>query len=142
MTDGIGREQYVRLLCNGYLVIGKPIPEEFWDELEEILAKDAAAAPPTPAERLLELPAEPLEVWAVLMNGLRFQVTRSKPSTGDFVTLEGTSPYTGVVDHCVLQRPDGTLLARFNISNVSAIVAGDSLSVTLDAAQMLSLLNP
>jgi hypothetical protein len=142
MNDGIGREEYVRLLCRGYLIIGKPIPEEFWDEWEEILAKDAALVPPSAGEKLLELAPDPLEVWAVLKDGSQFELTRSKPSIGNHVTLEGTSPYTGIVDHCVLQRPDGTLLAKFNISNVNTVVAGDSLHVTLDATQMLKMLMP
>lgn len=139
--DPLGRENYVRLLCNGYLILGKPIPQEFWDEWEEILAKDAAAVGdgPSAEDQLLKFAPEPLEVWAVMEGGAKFKLDAPNPSKDGYITLETISPITGIVDHCILQRMDGTLLAHFNINTVT-LLAGDHLHVTLDAAQMLKLL--
>jgi hypothetical protein len=138
--EGLSREEYVTIICRGYLVIGKPIPEEFWDEWEAICAKEAA--PKTPEERLLEIPPEPLEVWAVMVGGGTFRLLATKPASNGFITLEARCPMTGMVDHCALMRPDGTVLAQIPFSNpVSALVAGDSLHVTLDAEQMVKYLS-
>lgn len=138
---GIGREEYVRLLCNGYLIIGKPIPEEFWDEWEEIQAKDGVLTQAEADRKLIELPTDPLEVWVVLKDGNEFQVLPTGPAKGGEITLSATTPFTGTVDHGRLQRPDGTLLVTFHIF-CNAMTAGDTVSVMLDSAQMLKFLVP
>jgi hypothetical protein len=138
-SDPLGRENYVRLICNGYLVLGKPIPPEFWDEWEALCAKQA---PPTSAEDLLlQLPPEPMAVFAVMHDESEFLLTPAGPSKDGHITLTGTVLHTGFFKFFRLQRPDGTILAQFdgNIPNV-ALVQGDSLHCTLDAEAMVKLL--
>jgi hypothetical protein len=137
-AHGIGRENYVRIICNGYLILGKPIPEEFWDEWEAIQAKERIKSAD---ELLLEIPPDPMEVWVVLKDGNEFQVLPDGPANGGSIKLSATTPYTGEVDHGRLQRPDGTLLAKFDVF-CNAMVAGDTLTVMLDSSQMLNLLQP
>jgi hypothetical protein len=137
ISNPLGRENYVRLVCEGYLALGKPIPEEFWDEYEAIYAKEREAK--TPEDRLLEITPEPMEVWAVMRGGGTFRLAATKPAQNGILTLEAVSPMTGMVDYCRLQKPDGTELAHI-IVNCNALVAGDSLHVTLDASTMLSYL--
>jgi hypothetical protein len=146
MTDipgigGIGREEYVRLLCNGYLIIGKPIPEEFWDEWEVIQAKDGEMTQAEADRRVVELPTDPLEVWVVLKDGNEFQVLPDGPANGGSIKLSATTPFTGEIDYGRIQRTDGTLLAKFQIF-CNAMVAGDTVSVMLDSAQMLKFFSP
>ena len=74
-------------------------------------------------------------------DGSTFRLGAPDPAKDGYITLKATSPVTGVVDHCILQRPDGTLLAQFSINTVM-LTLGDSLHVTLDAAQMVSFLTP
>jgi hypothetical protein len=138
VRHGIGREEYVRLICNGYLIMGKPIPEQFWDEWDAICAKQAEER--SAEQRLLEIPPDPLEVWAFMEDGGKFMLTPTGPATNT-VILGANVPYTGVLRYFRLQRPDGTLLAQFDGDmNTRALLAGDSLLLQLDAEQMLKFL--
>lgn len=144
MNEGIGREEYVRLICNGYLVLGKPIPPEFWDEWDAICEAEAEArlnARVKAAEHaLLEIPPDPLEVWGVMMDGSAFRLSQDRPATHE-VWLAGTVPATGIFRHFELRRPDGEVLAQFE-ANVGqrALAVGDTLQVSLDAEQLVKFL--
>jgi hypothetical protein len=136
-SDPLGRENYVRLICNGYLVMGRPIPPEFWDEWEALQPK---LGEKSFEDKLLEITPEPMEVWAVMVGGGTFQLTAPNPAKNGYITLEAMSPMTGMVDYCRLIRADGTVLAQFPVQGVSALVKGDHLHVTLDAEAMVKLL--
>jgi hypothetical protein len=137
-SDPLGRENYVRLICNGYLAMGRPIPPEFWDEYEAIYAKDRIKSA---EDRLLEITPEPMAVVAVMHSGREFLLQPQGPSTGAMITLSGTAPETGLFWYFQLRKADGTVLAQFdgNVANV-ALVQGDSLHCTLDAEAMVKLL--
>ena len=138
MSEFIGREEYVRLICNGYLILGKPIPEEFWDEWDVIQAKTARDK--KAEERLLEIPPEPMEVWAIMENGLEFRLSQDKPATTT-VTLTAIVPVTGMFRYFQLRRATGVVLAQFDGNmTTKALLSGDSLHLSLDAAQVLRLL--
>lgn len=133
----------MRLVCEGYIALGRPIPEEFWDEWDAICEKDRAAAEAqTAEEKLLEIPPEPMEVWCITDRG-DFKMEPDGPAVNGQIKLHYTSmPWACTVKHYEL-RKDGVLLAEFQaqMSN-TALVAGDSLTLTMDAPLMLSLLKP
>lgn len=139
---GLSREEYVRIICRGYLVNGTPIPEEFWDEWDAIVAKEARDKPMI--DRLLEIEPQPMGVVAIMHDGTEFLLHPKEPagiSSQSFITLTGDVPVTGLFKWFQLRRPDGTVLAQFdgNVANV-ALVQGDSLHCTLDAEAMVKLL--
>jgi hypothetical protein len=137
--EGLSREEYVTLICRGYLVMDRPVPEEFWDEWEAICAKEAL--PKTAADRLLEIPPEPMSVWAVMHDGTDFQLHPDGPSKDGYITLMAAVPVTGLFWYFQLRKANGMLLAQFDGQIADkALVAGDSLHCTLDADAMVKLL--
>jgi hypothetical protein len=139
--EGLSREEYVTLICRGYLVMDRPVPEEFWDEWEAICAKQAE--PKTAADLLLEIPPEPMTVWAVMHDGTDFPLYPDGPSKNGYIKLTATVPTTGLFWYFQLRKANGLLLAQFDGSIADkALVAGDSLSCMLDADAMVKLLVP
>jgi len=132
---GLSREEYVTIICQGYLVLGRPIPAEFWDEWDAISARKASA------DRLLEIPPQPMQVWAMMRGGSEFPLTATGPASKGSIVLDAKAPLTGIFLNFQLRRADGTLLAEFDGDIAGcALVAGDVLSLTLDAEAMVKML--
>jgi len=129
----------VRLVCEGYLALGRAVPEQFWDEWDAICEKDREQ---TDEEKLLAIEPEAMEVWCITDRG-DFQLTPSGPAVNGSIKLEYHSiPWACTVKHYEL-RKDGVLMSEFNATMPNtSMFAGDSLTLTMDGPLMVHLLQP
>jgi hypothetical protein len=154
----LNREEYVRIIATGYLALGKPVPEELWDEWEAILEAYLAAEEQRDKDLLRNIPdVGPLEVWAVCDGGDILLSAKGPASNGEIVMEATNVTVGGRVNHIELCKrhafnmlgfgagKKGELVCEMPIQMNALLVAGDTLTVTLngaDVANVLKLLNP
>jgi hypothetical protein len=158
MTEPLDREEYVRIIATGYLALGKPVPEELWDEWEAILEAYLAAEEQRDKDVLRNIPdVGPLEVWAVCDCGDILLEAKGPASDGKIVMEATNVLLSGSVKHIELRKrhpysmlgfgagKKGELVCEMQIQMNAPLVSGDTLTVTLngaDVANALKMMNP
>jgi len=154
MSENIGREEYVRLIATGYLSLGLPVPEEFWDEWDVILEAHLAEEEQRNKDILEGVPdVGPLEVWAICDEGEILLEATGPASRGEVVMQAKNVQVAGMVNHVELCKSrsalrellghygKGEMVVAMSLHSSNIwLVKGDTLTVSLKAEDVAAVL--